>query len=263
MKISEGLEKLIEAALRDGKITNKERAILLNKAIKEGNEEEEFLMYLDSLTQTKGGTSRSLLKRFKNYLMEEREIGFGPFKQKQNRLPQFIIVLIFFIGGPILYNVLTPEDHTEEFGCANIEDCLSKFKFEEARIYYAESIYADKKDLRDIITGEISYYCANDKLELANRTLSEYVFDQPFKQLATSYENDDYNEEAEWYNDQVLILIEKSKDRKKDISILFEKLKPTSKLIKLEQKDEDSPKRSLYSFEKDFTKINSIKNKYK
>ncbi len=42
MNISEGLQKLMEAALQDGKLNAKEKEVLINKAEKEGIDKDEF-----------------------------------------------------------------------------------------------------------------------------------------------------------------------------------------------------------------------------
>ena len=51
--LSQELQQLIEAAIADGTITDKEREIIRNRAIKDGEDSDEVEMILDGKLQSK------------------------------------------------------------------------------------------------------------------------------------------------------------------------------------------------------------------
>lgn len=205
MEISKGFQNLIDASLKDGKIRKEEKAILLNKAIKEGLDKDEFELYLDSLTQTKGGVISSALAGFWKWISEEHEYGFGPFKQTQSRIPGFIITLVFLIGGTIAYFSLRTPDLTDKYNCKNVEDCLSKYEFEGAREYASHEKINFQRSLRNIISSEVVYNLENDRFNNAINLIKEYIFENAGESIGKfGNVNSGYNEEAQWFNDILL-----------------------------------------------------------
>lgn len=66
------IEKLVEMALADGQVTEKEREIILRKAVKLGLDEDEVEMYLEgSLSSTNSNPESSNIEKSKNDLLEK------------------------------------------------------------------------------------------------------------------------------------------------------------------------------------------------
>ena len=51
MKLSDDLNDLIKSAQTDGKLSEKERQVIIKKAVSEGHDKDEFEIYLDSNTE--------------------------------------------------------------------------------------------------------------------------------------------------------------------------------------------------------------------
>lgn len=230
MKISEDLKALIDATLADGKITKKEKKVLFNKAEKEGIDLDEFEVYLDSMKvqdrdKKKGHTDNKL-------------VVFGKWLVQKKRR---VIIAFFLLSGVIsffgqLLNVLIisseNEKKIEERGCANVSDCLSQYKFEEARLYMSEERYSyQNKRLRKIISAEVTFLMSNDSKERALSVLREYTFNNsPDMGPDTTDWNEDYNKEVNWYNDQLEEIITGAKWDATELLKLINMLKPTMKI---------------------------------
>lgn len=221
MNISEGLQTLINATLTDNKISRKERSILIEKAEKEGIDKDEFEIYLNSQLQ--------LVKPVSNNAGKLLSFGRWIVEKKRRVIIAFFILSgvvqgIVFIGNGIYQNN-EQSNLSEARGCDNVADCLTKYKFEEARAYAGTDIY----DLRDIIKSEVSFYLSKGAKEKAFNTLMEYSFDKTPVFLAKwSSDNDYYNKEANWFNSIISesLIVEFEEDKKMLKKLIFS-IKPT------------------------------------
>ena len=172
MEITEGLQKLIDAAVADGKISKKERAILLKRSEKDGLDNDEFNMYLDSLV-IKGPRGENKIISFLKWV----------FAKKLRAITFFLFLIVIWFGGKYLITIKEANDLAELRGGENFGDCLSKSKFEGARLYnselrthddvgvfekemfgysYVVDIDVKHKNLVKIITAEIPFFISND-----------------------------------------------------------------------------------------------------
>lgn len=254
MNVSENLQKLIDASLVDGKISKKERKVLYKRAEKENIDIDEFEIYIDSLkSKAKKNSSGK-----KNNL-----VVFGEWLVQKKRRIIFAILVIAVIAGSI--NDLFLNQAKTERGCDNVEDCLSKFKFEEAREYLSqmsEFNYGRRDAKRNIITAEVSFYLSNDSKDLALRSVTEYNSER-----APIYEgrrdgNESYNEDAMWYNNQLTELLDAFKDEPGKINRLLALIKPVFKTKKLisKYKDDDGKECCSHLDLVEFIPDNSKKN---
>jgi hypothetical protein len=87
MQLSEDLKGLVESSIADGKISSKERKVILKRALSEGHDQDEFEIYLDSLVQTAKSENKTVRKN--SLLSFIKWIG-----QKKRRV---IIAFFYFI----------------------------------------------------------------------------------------------------------------------------------------------------------------------
>lgn len=221
MNISSELQDLLEASLADGKISKKEKKVLFNRAEKEGIDLNEFEVYIDSLkVQVGNESSVTKLVTFGKWLV-----------QKKRR----VIIAFFILSGVlVILNGLIESSEKEkiskERGCDNVNDCLSQYKFEEARQFMSltNSLYSTKNlMLRQIISAEVTFFMSNDSEERALSVLREYTFyGSPDMGPYESYWNVDYNKEVNWYNDQLEEIITGDKWDEAELRKLINLLKP-------------------------------------
>ncbi|MDG1176644.1 MAG: hypothetical protein P8N07_12745, partial [Flavobacteriales bacterium] len=76
MELSKDLEKLIAAALVDKKISSKEKEILTKRAVAEGIDKDEFLLYLDSMAYSQKENKSSSSDGILNKVIYHRKAGF-------------------------------------------------------------------------------------------------------------------------------------------------------------------------------------------
>ena len=62
MQLSEDLKGLVESSIADGKISSKERKVILKRALNEGHDQDEFDIYLDSLVQSANSENKTARK---------------------------------------------------------------------------------------------------------------------------------------------------------------------------------------------------------
>ena len=221
MNISEGLKSLIESTLTDNKISRKEKIVLIKKAESEGIDKDEFEIYLNSQLQ--------LVKPVSNN--SGKLLSFGKWiVEKKRRVIIAIYIIIAIIGGIVtvgtgVFKGLEQSNLSEARGCDNVADCITKYKFEEARAYAGSS---DSK-LRDIIKSEVSFYLSKGEKEKAFNALIEYNFNNtPEFSAGWLSNNDNYNEEANWFNSIIKeSLIVEFEDDKKTLKKLIFSIKPT------------------------------------
>jgi hypothetical protein len=242
MNISEGLKKLIDASLADGKIRSKERMILVNKAVNEGLDKHEFELYLDGLrhARKKEATSANIDKA--GTFLNKVGAFFKWISEKKSRVIVAAIIVLFLIifipecGSTEIEK--QQEKYQTEFKCDNVEDCLTQYNFDGARAYASILEYSwDKNDaMQKIISSEVNYYISNDEYEKAKTSaleagkffiykdalpnainnlidkekvsdaisiLSKYTFEQAYELDGNNHYNNSYNDEANYYNDMI------------------------------------------------------------
>ncbi len=176
MKITPEFQVIIDAAVKDSKLSKKERKILLNRAEKEGLDLPEFELCLDSLVPA----------------------------QKINWVRYGIISAVIFICSFWFWNNGGAERY--KYGCSDMEDCLVINEFDGARAHAKIGrTHIPYHSLQRIISAEISFYLANNEPSLAVRSLREYAFEYAYDKVC--YSNDSYNEECDWYNTAVISLL--------------------------------------------------------
>jgi len=221
MNISEELQTLITATLTDKKLSKKERNILIQKAEKEGIDKDEFEIYLNSQLQLVKPVSNNAGKL----------LSFGKWiVEKKRRVIIAFYILISIVGGIVaigtgVFKGLEQSNLSEARGCDNVADCLTKYKFEEARAY--AGTYNSK--LRDIIKSEVSFYLSKGEKEKAFNSLIEYSFNEtPDFSYDYLSANSSYNKEANWFNSIITesLIVEFEEDKKMLKKLIFS-IKPT------------------------------------
>ena len=231
MKISEGLQTLIDASFADGKISKNEREVLSNKAVGEGLNGDEFSIYLDGLLQK----SKSENVSFWNKSLYHQKEGYvqnddyeDVYKKEINFKTKHLAIILgglVIIGLGIFTIVLDKISKNDEilakYGCTDFNDCLSNYKFDGAYFYYnqekqkfetsgqgsiLDNILSGKGEeifnkYQKLITGQVSYWNQNKKYENSINILQEYSFSSSYV-LATDDEDDNkgYNLEVSFYN---------------------------------------------------------------
>lgn len=259
MNISEGLQKLIDAALADGKITKEEKSVLLKKAEGEGIDSAEFELYLNGLLHSSNAVSSEnkseKVKSFLKWLVA---------KKRRVVVTGFLFLFVFVMIGS-LFEESKKADMISERGCKNVEDCLIKYKFEEARLFNSEmSSFSFEKhdDLRSIISAEISYYLSNDAKVMALRSIQEYSFDEAINNQGEIDDNEMYNEIATWYNSNIKKLIVEFEDDSKTVNSLVYSIKPIAVAGKLISKSDKGEAWDIYSFTSDDKEQKNLMKKY-
>ena len=252
MTTSEELKKLIDASMADGKISSKERKVLIARAVSEGLDKDEFDLYLDSLTHSVKTESAGLISKVVPFLKWIAE-------KKRRVIIAFYVVL--FIGSGFAYLIggaFMGADgalKSSERGCASMEDCITNYKFEEARQYASED-GGGRWDMQKIISSEVSYYASQQELDMAFRSIMEYTFSNGFKAQGRKDDNEYYNEEVNWYNSVVeTILVDFESDETKLKKLVYS-IKPLAIIGEMFKKSDDDEYYDEYTFEKD----NSIKD---
>ena len=207
MKLSDDLNDLIKSAQTDGKLSEKERQVIIKKAVNEGHDKDEFEIYLDSKIQ-----EHNLNKKRPSKLTS---FFFGSYKRGCLTIFVFIFLLL------ILNVVLNVIDENQK-GCYSVDDCLTKYKFEEARSFSNSRML----DFR-ILKAEISYFLAERNLELPYRSFIEFdYFISSCEQIGRSTWNDKYNEDALDYNKLIQTMLPYYEDDKIKLTILINSIYP-------------------------------------
>jgi len=259
MNISEGLKKLIDAALADGKITKEEKNVLLKKAEGEGIDAAEFELYLNGLLHSSNAmSSKNKLEKVQSFLK------WLVAKKRRMVVAGFLCLFVLGMIGS-LFEEFKKADKISDLGCENVEDCLMKYKFEEARLFHSEmSGFEIDKDaaLRSIISAEISYYLSNDVKDMALRSIQEFSFDESIKNKGEIDDNEMYNELATWYNSNLKKLIVEFEDDSKTVKSLVYSIKPIAVAGKLISKSDTGEAWDIYSFTSDDKEQKSLMKKY-
>lgn len=169
MEFSPELKKLIDASLADGKITANEKKVLINRAINEGHNEDEFKLYIDSLVhnyrKNKYGKITDVIKSSWSRSSEDAKYGIG--------IGAFFVVLFVFIG---LSNACESQKMT-------FEEALTAYDFEAARnlvsTYPCDDNWLDgvkcERSLQmvKLISQEVEFFTDNDAFEKAASSIQE------------------------------------------------------------------------------------------
>ena len=68
MKLSDDLNDLIESARTDGKLSEKERQVIIKKAVNEGHDKDEFEIYFEGIIQqAEKAKKKQLLNNFSSF----------------------------------------------------------------------------------------------------------------------------------------------------------------------------------------------------
>lgn len=165
MEFSPELKKLIDASFADGKITASEKKILVNRAIKEGHDEDEFKLYLDSLIHTfksekksqkteNAWTTKSLLKKgLKGALIFSGLI-----------LTAIIVAIIIYTNKLTFDEALTEYNFEEARNLVSDEDCYDSWIATRCE----RTIQMVK-----LINAEVDYFSSNDAFEKAASSIQE------------------------------------------------------------------------------------------
>ena len=212
MEISNALQKLIDAVIIDGKISTKEKEVLIKKADSEGLDVDEFEIYLESMIHSK---------------KKESDIGFtiDPITGEKTEYSKstakkgLIIGLTALIALGAFIFIMAKRDRgekekefspVEKYGCSSFEDCISKYQFDGAYYYYSMDPSDEKK--MDLINAEFAYWTKEKNFEKAYDILQEYKIDANYN-LNTGDEKDEsnlaYNKQTNFYNNLLDDLINK------------------------------------------------------
>lgn len=157
---SEELNKLIEAALVDGVITDKERAVILKRAKAEGADLDEVELLLDAEIQKRMGLSASSNKSNANAdnVLKELESKISKAKGEKN-----IAKTIASFPAPsskeeLLEFIPTMEYRWLHTSASNEDEIKTayKIKYKEA-LAKAERLYADDQDFKKLFKKEKSF----------------------------------------------------------------------------------------------------------
>jgi predicted porin len=183
------LDKLIEAALADNKLTTKEMEVLVKKAKQLGIDEDEFLIELDA----------------KKYKAKLKQRGNTKNSRKKLILISTSAIIIFASLSFILF---TP-NKKERF-----ETALSKYDFQKAYSllgkfddWNGDNNRMSEKSLQtqQLIKIAVPYYLKNNQPQAAIDALSEYHFEYTLIPVggflnSKSQQRQFYNGEAQFYN---------------------------------------------------------------
>jgi hypothetical protein len=215
MKLSDDLNDLIESAQTDGKLSEKERQVIIKKAINEGHDKDEFEIYLEGKIQ-----EHNINNKRPNGLIKFFKFAFGTSTRIVISLNVLIwVVLPILVYVPeIIYNTID----VSQKGCSSVEDCLTQYKFEEAR-----SFSNRESDNFKILKAEISYFLLEGNLELPYRSFTEFdYFISSCEQIARASGNDEYNEDALEYNKLIQTMLPYYEDDKIKLAILINSIYP-------------------------------------
>lgn len=188
MNISENLRSIIESSKIDGKLSEKEKEVIINKAENEGHNRDEFEIYLDGQFQLI--KSESVFKKIFKWI----------FKNKKTSA-------IIFVGLLFAVFIFSYQTTAEKRGCENVDDCIAKNLFDEARSYNHETsknnfwnavtgnvTYNEDENNKKIIKSQVNYFIINKAYQQAYVLLADYNF-----HYAETYAG--YNPEANWFNE--------------------------------------------------------------
>jgi tetratricopeptide (TPR) repeat protein len=192
------LDKLIEAALADDKLTAKEMEVLIRKAKSLGIDEDEFLIELDAK---------------KHYTNNKRRI------EKKGRRVKIITILISALISVsfLIYVIIKPtkeekfDEAISQYDFITAYKLLSKFSDSQTMFVLSER----SKRKQQIIQSAVAFYIKNGNQQLALDAIEEYQFQQSpdyTSFLNRGSKKDTYNKEVSFYNTLILDIAFSYKD---------------------------------------------------
>ncbi|MDG1174654.1 MAG: hypothetical protein P8N07_02540 [Flavobacteriales bacterium] len=250
MNISENLRSIIESSKIDGKLSGKEKEVIISKAEKEGHNRDEFEIYLDGQFQLI--KSESVFKKFFKWIFK-----------KKDRTTMFFLVLAFigFLGFVIMRDAVIPS-MSEYFtkvarGCDGVDDCIAKNKFEEATLFLNEWSYEKDVEEKKVRKAHVNYFLLNDAHEQAYVLMADYHFEASFPNR--EYIKERYNQEAEWFNQIIESIIIESENDKELLIKVINLIKPIAeKDIRKSKRDKERD-----HFNKNDSRKKELMKKYK
>jgi hypothetical protein len=206
MEISEGFQVLINAAMADGKISKKEKAVLLKRAEKEGLDSDEFLMYLDSILHSSKLSTKTANDFWNKKAFVIPGIAFQDEIVVKMRTAIFMVGFSFlsliivipialeFIEG----NIDAENAMTKRYGCDSFNDCLSKQRFDGAYYFLDKQPKETREDnYKSVINAQIAYWNKKNNFIKSIEILQEF-------NIANSHNLNTDDEEANVaYNDDI------------------------------------------------------------
>lgn len=265
MKLSDDLNELISSAQTDGKLSEKERQVIIKKAVNEGHDKDEFEIYLEGIIQ-------QAKKKNKKQLKNDFSSFFGTI-WKLRKYAAGVIFIGFlaytFFGWEIRqwFEEKDEQSISAERGCENVEDCLTKSKFEEARLYASESLGVVGRYDYKIAKSEISYYLSSGDYEIAYRIFNEYTpeigvcLEEATMDGYWENSNRGYVEGSKKYNTLIELLIPYFEDDKIKLRMLVNSLYPECEMGRTTGKKADV-KYLIYKFNKNNNLQKSLSKKY-
>ena len=213
MEISEGLQKLIDAALVDGKISKSERVVLLKRSEKEGIDEGEFGLYLDSLLHHKKSANGSEVK---NIIEKGKTLWNSDFMNKELTKTDDgktikIKHLSLLFGGfglmilLLLFMSIFEDNESNKAGDKSVTEKLEQYDFSGAR-KDASSLKCDNLLITDcprtvlmvkIIKEEVTYMASNKEYSKAINAMSDVntlmLFDKLVENGKISQNRDEFS----------------------------------------------------------------------
>lgn len=222
--MNQELEKLIEYAIADGKVTKKERTVLVKKAAEIGISEDELMLELDAKLYLSK-------KDLKDSQRQQRNSEIGNLKTKSKNITRLVLIgLLVFIVVVITAAIIIGRTKAPR-AIKKIEEALAIYDFEAARKasggLVADYISVSQVDVRDmhekILSAEVTYCTNNGAIDRALQTLLEYKFRTSFtKECKSSGCNVTYKNEVAFFNDLLLQIINQlEKESKYDLAVEY------------------------------------------
>ncbi len=173
-------------------------------------------------------------------------------------------VLVVILGIYLTFAIiLSPSNKEKHY--SSIDEAIANYDFVAARALLAEVSSWDKQqEMVKIIQSEVTYYSSNKTYDKAISSLNEYNFEDSFSETNSFYYPDDgkeqisYDNEVEWYNNTLYIIISQLILEKSEVNAILylnTYAKPKAKYSYTKDK--------LHYFTKDFSwrdeKIKEIK----
>jgi hypothetical protein len=220
MNLSKELQKLIEIAVADGQISEKEKKVLMKRALDEGVDEDEFEIYIEHLL-VKSSKAKKFLDIFNAWYQPKSDES----RKKIKALLVLSAMMIFFMIMGLFTGVANyftaskkdnveskPQSPEEKYGCSNFQDCLSKYEFDGAYYFYSKDPLKSKEMLMELISSQVSYWSKEKNFEKAYDVLHEYKIEADYNLNTDDAENEKniaYNNQANFYNNLLDDLINK------------------------------------------------------
>jgi len=245
MNISEGLKSLIESSQIDGKLSSKEREVIINKAENEGHNRDEFEIYLDGQFQLI--ESESIFKKIFKWI----------FKNKKTST-------IIFVGLLFAVFIFSYETTAEKRGCENVDDCIAKNLFDEARSYNHET---SKNNFWNAITGNVNWEEDENNKKIINAQINYFLINKAYQQayvliadcqLQNNENHVDYDPDTKWFNNILERLIVECENNQELLRKVINLYRP---IARKDEKASKKRKRNVYNL--DNSRKKELLKKYK